>query len=162
MEADWFRDVGQGISQHDRNVTTIKSGLITCNVARRITRDIKTGEVIDDSIPDNEPDNTLHRWTQPCAHARVELVMEDVGKPCLLLGPDVSELYSPPRIAPEAGLRSYGGRKSKAGWSLDIAVDDPEKFRSGGNIISKVSELIKNGTPYMIICSPMCTAFSQI
>ena len=92
--------------------------------------------------------------------------MKDAAKRFPQLSPDVSELYSPPRIVQEAGLRSYGGRKLKPGWSLVVTVDDPEIGQpwdlSSGKIRSKVSELIKHDKPYMIICSPMCTAFAQI
>ena len=92
--------------------------------------------------------------------------MKDAAKRFLQLGPDVSELYCPPRMVQEAGLRSYGGRTLKPGWSLDLTVDDPETGQpwdlSSGKIRSKVSELMKHGKPYIIRCSPMCIAFAQI
>ena len=92
--------------------------------------------------------------------------MQGAAKLFLQLGPDVSELDSPPRSVQEAGLRSYGGQKSKPGWSLDFTVDDQDTGQpwdlSSGNIRQKFSELIKNGKLFMIICSPMCTAFAPI
>ena len=70
------------------------------------------------------------------------------------------------RIVHPAGSRSYGGWKFKPGWSLDLTVDDPEIWQPldllNGKIRSKVSEFINNDKPYMIICSPMCTAFARI
>ena len=43
------------------------------------------------------------------ANIRVELVMKDAAKWFRNAGPDISEIYSPPRIAQEAGLRTYAG-----------------------------------------------------
>ena len=45
---------------------------------------------------------------------------------------DVCELYSPPRIVQEAGLRSYGGKRLRPGWSLDLTVNDPETEKTLG------------------------------
>ena len=45
----------------DRLVTTSKNGPAACDIARRVIRDIRTGKVIDDCVPDSEPDDNLHR-----------------------------------------------------------------------------------------------------
>ena len=79
-------------------MTTSKSGLAACDVARRVIRDIKTGTVIGDCVPDSEPDDNRRRQIRPGAHYRFEIIMKDAVKWFLQLGPDVSELYSPPRI----------------------------------------------------------------
>ena len=90
--------------------------------------------------------------------------MEEAAKWFLQLGPDVSELYSLPRIVQEAVLRSYGERTLKQGWSFDLTVDHPETGQhwdlSSGKIRSKVSGLIKHDEPYMIIYFSVCTAFA--
>ena len=81
-------------------------------------------------------------------------------------GPDVVELYSPPRVAQEAGLRAYGGTKLKPGWSLDFTTNDPETGEAwdlaDGKVRQKAWQLITQGKPFMVMCSPMCTAFSAI
>ena len=73
---------------------------------------------------------------------------------------------SPPRVVQEAGLRSYGGRQLRPGWSLDLTVNDPETGKpwdlSCGKIRTKVVQFIAEGKPYTIMLSPMCTAFSLI
>ena len=97
---------------------------------------------------------------------RVNLVMTDAATWFKHAGPDTSEIYSPPRIAQEAGLRSYAGSKLRPGWSLDMTTNDPETGTpwdlSDGKVRTKVLKLIMEGRPYMLVCSPMCTAFSQI
>ena len=149
-----------------RLVLTSKSGPAACDVSRRIVRHIGSGKVIDDCVPDNEADERLFRRVDPGTHYRVELITKDAGKWFHRIGPDVAEIYSPPRIVQEAGLRSYGGRKLKPGWSLDLTVNDPETGQpwdlSDGKVRSKARDLIKFGKPYMVVCSPMCTAFSQM
>ena len=140
---------------------TSKSGPAAYDIARRIIRHLDTGKVIDDCVPDNEPDERLFRRIEPGTHYKIELVMKNAAKRFQRIGPDIAEIDSPPRIAQEAGLREYCGRKLKLWWSLDLTVDDPETGRpwdlSDGKIRSKARELIKHG---MVICSPMCTVFS--
>ena len=47
-----------------------------------------------------------------------------------------------------------------------MTVDDPETGKpwdlADGKTRQKAWQLIKDGKPYMVMCSPMCTAFSQI
>ena len=144
-ELQW-REIGSGMWARtfldmDRLVLTTKSGPAACDVARRIIRDLITGKVIDDCVPDNEADELLFRRVEPGTHYRVELVTKEASKWFQRVGPDVAEIYSPPRIVQEAGLRSYGGRKLKPGWSLDLTVDDPDTGRpwdlSDGKVRSK-------------------------
>ena len=94
------------------------------------------------------------------------MVTKEASKWFKKFGPDVVEMYSPPRIVQEAGLRCFAGKRLRPGWSLDLTVDDPETGKpwdlSDGKIRSKARELIKHGKPYRVVCSPMCTAFSQM
>ena len=96
----------------------------------------------------------------------VELTMRDAAKWFKQKGADIVEVYSPPRVVREAGLRVYGGKRLKPGWSLDLTTVDPETGQpwdlSNGKTRSKVVDLIQQGKPYCIILSPMCTAFSSI
>ena len=52
--------------------------------------------------------------------------MNDVAKCLRQKDADVAEIDSPPRIAQEAGLRTYVGRRLRLGWSFDLTVDDPD------------------------------------
>ena len=95
---------------------TTKSGPCSADVFRRIVRDARTGKVIVDCYVDDVPDAALARvLPQPC-DIRVELVTRDAAKWFKTKGPDVVEIYSPPRIVQEAGLRTYGGKRLKLGW----------------------------------------------
>ena len=78
----------------------------------------------------------------------------------------MSEFDSPPRIVQEAGLRLYGGRRLRPGWSLDLTVSDPDTGKpwdlSDGKILTKSVNLITEGKPFMLVLSPMYIAFFQI
>ena len=54
----------------------------------------------------------------------------------------------------------------RPGWSLDLTTNDPETGEAwdlgDGKVRTKVVKLIQEGKPYMLVCSPMCTAFSAI
>ena len=169
-ELEW-REIGSGMWARSfigmkRMLTTTRSGPPEADVLRRIIRDVESGKVLDDCHPDNEADEKLFRHFDEKKNIRVELVMKTAAKWFKIGGPDVAEIYSPPRIVQEAGLRSYGGVKLKPGWSLDLTCNDPETGNpwdlSDGKVRTKVMGLIREGRPYMLICSPMCTAFSQI
>ena len=159
MWARTFLDMG-------RLVLTSRSGPAACDIARRIVRHLGIGKIIDDFDPDVEADERVFRRIEPGTHYRVELITKNASKWFQRIGPDVAELDSLPRIVQEAGLREYGGRKLKPGWSLDLTADDSETRQpwdlSDGKVRSKARELIKYGKPYMVICSPMCTSFSQM
>ena len=79
-------------------------------------------------------------------------------------GLNTSEVYSPPRIAREAGLGDYGGMELRLGWSLDLTTNDPEAGKcwdlSDGCVRTKAMNIAKEAKPFMFVCSPMCTACS--
>ena len=85
---------------------------------RRIIRDVDTGKVIDDCIPELVADEKLFRELPEKRNLRVEVAQGP--------GPDISEIYSPPRIALESGLKSYAGTRLRPGWSLVVTASDPE------------------------------------
>ena len=149
-----------------RLITTTRSGPCESDVHRRIIRDADTGKLIDDCIPELTADEKLFRKIPEKRNIRIELVMKDAAKWFLKHGPDISEVYSPPRIAQEAGLRSYAGVRLRSGWSLDLTTNDPDTGApwdlADGKVRTKAMNLVKDGKPFMLICSPMCTAFSQI
>ena len=169
-ELQW-REIGSGswartLVDAEKLILTTRGGPCEADVERRIVRDAITGKLIDDCQPANTPDKTLFRQLPVPTTIRVELIMKDAAKWFRQKNADVAEMYSPPRIVQEAGLRVYGGRRLRPGWSLDLSVNDPETGTpwdlSDGKIRTKAVNLITEGKPFMLILSPMCTAFSQI
>ena len=75
-------------------------------------------------------------------------------------GGHVSEVYSPPRVAPLAA--KYG---LEQGYSLDLTTfgDDGQPYdfdkRSHRR---RARQLLREKRPGLLICSPMCTAFSSL
>ena len=102
-----------------RMTTSTKSGPCTADVHRRIIRDVESGRVMHDCIVDDTPDAEVYMRCEAPRNIRVELVMKDAAKWLKTKYHDIVELWSPPRIVREAGLRSYGGKRLKPGWSLD-------------------------------------------
>ena len=53
--------------------------------------------------------------------------------------------------------------KLRLGWSLDPTTNDPDAREtwdlSDGRVRTKAMNLVKKGTPIMLLCSPTCTAF---
>ena len=89
-------------------------------MSRRIVRHLGSGKVIDDCVPDNEADERLFRRIEPGTHYRVELVTKNASKWFHRIGPDVAEIYSPPRvtnIADKIGLTP--------GFAFDLTTVDP-------------------------------------
>ena len=73
---------------------------------------------------------------------------------------DVSEVYSPPRIAEAAAAIGL-----KKGWSLDVTINDehgrPWNF-ADDEMRRKAMAKVKEDQPYMLVCSPMCGPFSEL
>ena len=78
------------------------------DVHRRIVRSFTTGKIIDDCVVKDTPSRILHRRMKDADDIRVELIMEGALKMYEEICADVSEVYSQPRIAQEAALRTYG------------------------------------------------------
>ena len=115
-----WRHIGSGVfartfPRSRRLVTTTKGGPPIMDVRRRIIRSLTTGKVIDDCIIKETPDKLLNRRMKDADDIRVELVMEGALKAFEEVGTDVSEVYSQPRIAQEAALRTYGKTVLKPG-----------------------------------------------
>ena len=73
---------------------------------------------------------------------------------------DVTEIYSPPRIAPIAARRGL-----VAGSSMDLTVTNPASGKpwdfSKADMRRRAKLKIKKEEPYVLITSPMCTAYSE-
>ena len=131
-----------------------------------IIRSCKTGKIIDECIPDEVPDAALHRWMTKPEDIRVELVMKDAAKMFEKVGPDVSEIFSQPRVAQEAVIGSYDGVRLSPGWSLDLTRNDPLTGEpwdlSKRKVRERVRDLIRTTQPSLIIGSPPCTMFTML
>ena len=81
-------------------------------------------------------------------------------------GPDVTEIFSQPRICQEASGRDFHGVTLRPGWSLDLTMEDPmtgERWDlSKPEVRNRVRNLVRTTKPYFIIGSPPCTAFSPL
>ena len=169
-ETEW-KYVGSGIMARtfigaESLVLTTRTGPKESDVKRRVIRDATTGKVIDDCVPENTSDAVLRRRLPVATTIRVELHMADAARMFVRKGADVAEVYSPPRIVEEAGMRTYGGRVLRPGWSLDLTMTDPESGErwdfSKAAVRDRALRLVKESQPFLIIGSPPCTAFSQL
>ena len=128
------------------------------DVQRRIIRSATTGEVIDDCEPDNVPDKLLHSVMANEDDIRVELILKGAQDLYKIVGPDVVEMYSQPRVVQEAAMREYDGIRLTPGWSLDLTLNDPETGRPWDfnlhSVRERVREMIRDTKPFLVICSP--------
>ena len=107
------------------------------------------------------PDRVLSRDLLAPTDIVVEFVVNGAVKMFKEKCHDVCELFSPPRIVAEAGLRRFGGVQLKQGWSLNLTQVDPDDgkpwdFEDKAKV-AKLWRLLKDGKPYCVICSPPCT-----
>ena len=73
---------------------------------------------------------------------------------------DLSEIYSPPRIASTANRMGMRG-----GFSLDFTTPEADGYVWDFNKVecrNKAMKLVKRTKPYMLVGSPECTPFSTI
>ena len=169
-EQEW-KDIGSGtfaktFRKATRLTVTSKGGPPVQDVQRRIVTSLKTGKIIDDCEPDDVPDEALHRRLAEPEDIRIELVMKGAVKLFERKGIDVTEVYSPPRIVQEAGLRPYDGARLTPGWSFDLTRNDPMTGRPWDlckvEVRRRVRKIIIESKPYLLIGSPPCTMFSSL
>ena len=152
--------------QADRMKTWSKGGPSQKDVHKRVVRSLSTGKVLDECVVDDVPDEILHRRLAMPDNIRVELIMKGATKMFEVKGADVSEIFSQPRVAQEAALRSYDGTKLIPGWSLDLTREDP---LTGGPwdlskcaVRERVRKMVRETAPFLVIGSPPCTMFSSL
>ena len=137
-----------------------------CDVHQRIVRSLTTGKVVDDCIIDDTSDEVLRRRLAKPDNIRVELVMKDALCMFQKKGADVVELFSQPRIAQEAGTRQYGNTELVPGWSFDLTMRDPLTNEpwdlSRKDVQQRVTKMVTESKPFMVVGSPPCTAFSRL
>ncbi len=147
-------------------MVTTRGGPPSCDVHRRIVRNLNTGRVIDDCIVDDTPDEVLFRDMEFETDIRVELILKDALETFSRKGADVVEIYSQPRITQEAAVRRYGKTELVPGWSLDLTRNDPKTGEpwdlSDKKVQSRVDKMIRSCEPMFVIGSPPCTALSTM
>ena len=97
---------------------------------------------------------------------RVELIRHGAQDLYRRKPPDISEIYSHPRVCAEATSQMFNGVSLKPGWSLDLTGRDPNSQKpwdlSDKKVQAKVKKLIRDTEPLFVVGSPPCTAFSQL
>ncbi len=135
-------------------------------VHKRITRNLHTGQVIDECVVDDVPDAMLHRPLARPTDIRVELVMKGAMRMFETKNVDIAEVFSPPRVAQEAVMSSYDGARLTPGWSLDLTREDPTTGQPWDlgrkEVRQRVRRLVKDTMPFLLIGSPPCTVFSSL
>ena len=170
QELQW-RYIGSGIVARTfvdakALLLTTRKGPAPSEIEWRTIRCVKTGRVLDDCRPEDTADSEITRVLKEPTTIRVELRLKSAAEMYIQKGPDVVEVFSPPRIVQEAGLRMYGGIHLKPGWSLDLTMKDPHTGKmwdfAQPDSRNRALKLVRECEPYMIIGSPPCTAFSHL
>ena len=166
MDEHRIRHYFQKFVGADRFWTTSKGGPCADDIHSRRTWSLSTGKLLDECVIDDTPDRLLCR-PLPCKDdIRVELTLKNAEALYMRKGPDVSEMFSVPRICQEASARRFGGQTLTPGWSLDLTMLDPTTNRawdlSRADVQDRVRTLVRTTKPYFIIGSPPCTAFSPL
>ena len=127
---------------------------------------LTSGKLIDECHVDDVSDRELHRRLPERDNIRVELTMRNAIELFERKGPDVSEIFSQPRVCMEADRRSFDGERLRPGWSLDLTMNDPKSGRpwdlADKAVQSRVRKLVRTTKPFCIIGSPPCTPFSRL
>ena len=169
-DLEW-KNIGSGVFaktfiKATRLLTTTKNGPPMQAVHRRTIRSLSTGKIIDDCIVDNTKDSELNRRLSEADDIRIELTMKGALHMYGASDNDVSEIFSQPRIAQEAAVRSYSGMTIKPGWSLDLTREDPATGKrwdlNKREVRERVRELIRTTDPFLVVGSPPCTMFCAL
>lgn len=100
-----------------RHITTDRGNPELSKVAVRRSRDVKTGMIIDECRPDDVADINLHRPLERVSDSEVERNMKDMPTMFDKVGPDVCEVFSPPRVVHDTGCRDI--------WEWTYDLDGP-------------------------------------
>ena len=127
---------------------------------------LSSGKLIDECDVGDVPDMMLHRPLPQADDIRVELVLKNALALYERVGPDVSKIFSQPRICSEAAGRRFAGETLSPGWSLDLTILDPATGQrwdlSKPSVQSRVKKLVRDTQPFCVIGSPPCTPFSPL
>ena len=87
-------------------------------ISSRTMRRVRSGKVIDECNPEDVPDVELHRSLPEPMDIKVEVQVRDAPRMFQRQGPDVADIFSPPRVVHDAGMRKFLGTRLKPGWSV--------------------------------------------
>ena len=130
-------------------------------VYRRVTGNRDTGELIEDVRiePENKPrDYEYSLCKNPLEDMCLNLQTTFYFRKVNVEKPDISEVYSPPRITKEADKRGL-----KGGFALDLTVrrKDGKMWDFSKRIMrDEATKMVLEQQPFMLISSPPCTMFS--
>jgi hypothetical protein len=127
---------------------------------------LTTGRLLDECDVQNTSDEVMNRALPHEDNIRVELVLRNALELYERKGPDVSEIFSQPRICQEVSGRTFNGETLRPGWSLDLTTLDPatgERWDlSRPEVQSRVKRLIRTTQPLFVVGSSPCTPFSPL
>ena len=119
---------------------------------------LSSGKLIDECDVEDVDDKVFHRPLMKVDDIRVELVLKKALALYERVGPDISEIFSQPRICQEASSRKFAGETLTPGWSLDLTTLDPatgERWDlSKPSVQSRVKKLVRDTRPFCVIGSP--------
>ena len=124
------------------------------NKTRRINSEIEEGDDMSliRGLPDDQPDNKLRMFDDEMLDSMTEIDRKILA--AAILGVDITEVYSPKRVAKVAakfGLRAGSSFDWTNGWDFNIA----EHRR-------KAWSKVKDESPCLLIGSPPCTYLSML
>ena len=152
----WMRE-DRWTSAH---VTTAPSGPEWKDVEKRVVYDLDTDEMIEDIVIDQKLNEDEYHYqissvASPDTGRNIRTVLTFRASK-----PDVSEVYSPPRIVAEAARQGL-----KPGFSLDLTVqrEDGDQWDfSRKRHRDEATRMVVQDEPYCLIGSPPCTMFSVL
>ena len=94
-----WKHIGSGVfaktvTDAEQLLVSGKGGPPSCEVARGVVRDLNTGKVIDDCVPEDTPDAVLFRCLPAKTDIRVKLMMRGASSMYHSAKPDVCNVFS--------------------------------------------------------------------
>ena len=84
--------------------------MMSCHhIAWRTVRCVRTVKILHECSPEDTPGDEIDQELSDPKDIRVEFTLKTAPEMFRRVNSDVAKLFSPPRIAQEAGLRTYGG-----------------------------------------------------
>lgn len=141
-------------------MTTAPSGPEWQDVEKRVVYDLDTDEMIEDIVIDQKLNEDEYHYqissvASPDTGRNIRTVLTFRASK-----PDVSEVYSPPRIVAEAARQGL-----KPGFSLDLTVqrEDGDQWDfSRKRHRDEATRMVVQDEPHCLIGSPPCTMFSVL
>ena len=127
-----------------------RGGPSLVDVQHRKIWSLSTGKGIHECDVDDVSDEELNRKLPAKDNIRVEITLKNA----LTLerkGPDVAEIFLPPRVCQEIGSKKINGESFRPGCSLDLTSKDPKTGRhwdlSIPDVQNRLRQLIRPTQP---------------